>query len=80
MFGYTETLKVMGTNGDKSLLENCRIDSNTVVFTKGKVEDLNIGDLLIKTYSNGYEQRFKIKGVSGPTPIPGVKRVEVVEV
>ncbi|HHY2116915.1 TPA: hypothetical protein ACV20N_000705 [Acinetobacter baumannii] len=80
MFGYTETLDVIGSNGNKSQLENCRIDSNKTVFTKGDLEGLHIGDMLIRTYSDGFTERFKIIGICGPTLIPGVKKIEVVEV
>lgn len=80
MFSYTETLDVISANVDISKLEKCRIDSNKTVFTQGNLEGLHIGDILVRTYSDGFTERFKIRGIHGPTPIPGVKRVDVIEV
>lgn len=80
VFSYTETLDVISANGDKSQLEKCRIDLNKTVFTQGNLESLHIGDMLIRTYSDGFTERFKIRGISGPTLIPNVKKIEVVEV
>lgn len=80
VFGYTETLDVISSNGDNSQLENCRIDSNEAVYTQGDLEGLHIGDMLIRTHSDGFTEQFKIIGISGPTLIPGVKKIEVVEV
>ncbi|AKJ45962.1 MULTISPECIES: hypothetical protein [Acinetobacter calcoaceticus/baumannii complex] len=80
VFGYIETLDVIDSNGDKSQLEKCRIDSNEAVYTQGDLEGIHIGNMLIRTYSDGFTERFKIIGISGPTLIPGVKKIEVLKV
>ncbi|TPT55490.1 hypothetical protein [Acinetobacter baumannii] len=79
MNNFPETFEVEHFNGKKGLLDKCRVDSNGAIFSKGDVNALENGDLLVRTQPNGYTQRLRVEWISSKTnPMNGAKEIKVV--
>ncbi|ENR2985998.1 hypothetical protein VXR09_11140 [Acinetobacter baumannii] len=64
MMQYPETFEVEHFDGRKGLLNECRVDSSGAIFSRGEVDAIGIGDLLLRTLPNGYTERLKVKWIA----------------
>ena len=64
LFKYTETLKVVDSETlEENQITQCSIDNRTI-FSKDLDAKIKFGDKIIKTYSDGYTEEFRVRGVS----------------
>lgn len=58
MTGYTLNLKINGSS--ENILEKCRIDNDSKIYTKDKISTLAVGDKLVCVRDDGYEDTYQI--------------------
>lgn len=58
MSGYTLNLKINGSS--ENILEKCRIDNDSKIYTKDKTSTLVVGDKLVCVRDDGYEDTYQI--------------------
>ncbi len=58
MLGYTLNLKINGSS--ENILEKCRIDNDSKIYTKDKTSTLTVGDKLVCVRDDGYEDTYQI--------------------
>lgn len=75
MFGYTLNLKINGSN--EKILEKCRIDNDSKIYTKDKTSTLAVDDKLVCVRDDGYEDTYQIIEYWNKINALGVKVIRV---
>ncbi|WP_151778773.1 hypothetical protein [Acinetobacter bereziniae] len=58
MLSYTLNLKINGSS--ENILERCRIDNDSKIYTKDKTSTLTVGDKLVCVRGDGHEDTYQI--------------------
>jgi hypothetical protein len=81
MSKFSETFEVEYFDGRKGLLEECCVYPNGSIFSKGNVNNLGIGDILVRVQPNGYTECLRVKWISQKaSPLSGSKEIKVQEI
>lgn len=75
MLGYTLNLKINGSS--ENILEKCRIDNDSKIYTKDKISTLVVGDKLVCVRDDGYEDTYQIIECWNKINVLGSKEIRV---
>ncbi|MDC4550012.1 hypothetical protein [Acinetobacter baumannii] len=51
---------ICGTTGNIFNMPNCRIENDRVIYSTNLDAPIKIGDVVVKTWDDGYEEKFTV--------------------